>query len=204
METPLIITKADFEGRIDISSNLNESKKLKQHILHAQDFDLREVMTNKFYYFFMSFFEADGTIKDSAPDEIKALYSGGSYAIDGVDWLNPGIKPVVVYFAGARLIKGLDNHVTPNGFRTKVNEFSDEVPAARKNMQANEYENQALSYWSMVTTYLENNKTLYPQYFGDSCGCESRKPSSRPRSYAVSGNEQTYHNTNGRVYNRRR
>lgn len=179
----LLIGKADFEGRIDLSTNLDAAKKLNQHITHAQDFDLRELMTDQFYYYFMSFFTAAG-IDPEAPEAIKDLYNGKDYQISGVSWSNPGIKPVLVYFTGARLIRGIDNHITPNGFRTKVNEFSEPVSNGTKVFQANEYENQALSYWAMITTYLNHNKDLYPHYFSE-CGCPATRGRKRPRTIAV-------------------
>lgn len=180
----LLINKTDFEGRIDLSINLDAAKKLNQHILHAQDFDLRKLMDDQFYYYFMSQFDQAGVIKEAAPEAIKTLFNGGDYDVSGVSWINPGIKPVLVYFAGARLIKGIDQHITPNGFRDKVNEFSEPVGSGRKAFQANEYENQALSYWGMIETYLDNNKTLYPQYFGNDCGCHTSSRV-RPRTIAV-------------------
>jgi hypothetical protein len=186
----LLIKKADFEGRIDVSVNLDAAKKLNQHILHAQDFDLRGVMGDRFYYFFMSQFDEAGALKAEASDQVKNLYNGSEYTVEETTWNNPGIKPVLVYFAGARLIKGIDQHITPNGFASKVNEFSEPISNGRKVFQAVEYENQAQSYWNMVQTFLEHDKALFPQYFGDGCGCtpQTRK---RPRTIAV-GNLNHY------------
>jgi hypothetical protein len=180
----LLIGKSDFEGRIDLSTNLDAAKKLNQHILHAQEFDLCGLMSDQFYYFFMDQFNSNGSPKETMPPGIKFLHEGGSYNLNGVSWLNPGIKPVLVYFTGARLIKGIDQHITPNGFSTKVNDFSEPVSASRKAFQANEYENQARSYWNKVETYLNNHKTLYPQYF-NACGCNTTRGRVRPRTIAV-------------------
>ena len=147
MATPLIITKSDFVGRIELPNNLG-AEKYTQHITHAEDFDLCKLMGNEFFYYFMSFFEADGTIKTDAPDAIKELYNGSEYTVNDVVYSNPGVKPVLVYFAGARLIKGIGNHITPNSFSTKVNEFSEPVSKSTTLFQATEYENQAIAYWN--------------------------------------------------------
>ncbi len=184
MAQKLIISKTDFEGRIDLSVNLNVDKRLNQHILHAQDFDLCELMTDQFYYYFMSFFDDSGVLNPLAPDEIKNLYNGSTYTIDSISWFNPGLKPVIVYFSGSRLIKGIDAHITPTGYRDKVNEFSEQVGASRKSFQANEYENQATAYWNKVLKYMVANKTLYPQYFTD-CGCSENRKTARPKMVAV-------------------
>lgn len=186
--TLLIISKPDFEGRIDLSVNLNEAKRLNQHILHAEDFDLRGLMGDKFYYYFISQFQTSGgvvSLKPGATQQIKDLYNGSVFTVDDVEWSNPGVKPVLVYFAGARLIKGIDAHITPTGYRDKVNEFSEPVGSGRKAFQANEYENQALSYWSMIETFMKNDKSLFPQYFGDDCGCDSKRTGTRPRTIPV-------------------
>lgn len=206
MATLLIISKPDFEGRIDLSVNLNEAKKLNQHILHAEDFDLRNLMGDKFYYFFISQFQVIEnvvTIKETASQAIKDFYNGSTYTVDDVEWNNPGVKPVLVYFSGARLIRGIDAHITPNGYRDKVNEFSEQVGSGRKSFQANEYENQAISYWSMIETFMKNDKSLFPQYFGGDCGCDSKRPGARPRTIPV-GNTCINNYNHGELYNRRR
>lgn len=194
--TPLLINKSDFEGRIDLSVNLNEAKRLNQHILHAEDFDLRKLMGDRFYYYFIGQFQVVSgvvSLKPGASQQIQDLYNGSTFTVDTVDWTNPGVKPVLVYYAGARLIKGIDAHITPNGFRDKVNEFSEQVGSGRKAFQANEYENQALSYWSMIETFMANDKTLFPIYFDNGCGCTENRKSSRPTSIAVGNlNNQNY------------
>lgn len=196
MATLLIISKPDFEGRIDLSVNLNESKRLNQHILHAQDFDLRRLMGDRFYYYFINQFQVIANVvslKPGTSQQIQDFYNGSTYTVDAVEWSNPGVKPVLVYFSGARLIKGIDAHITPNGFRDKVNEFSEQVSSGRKAFQANEYENQAISYWSMIETFMSNDKSLFPLYFDNGCGCTEDRKISRPRSVAVGNlNNQNY------------
>lgn len=185
MAQKLIIGKPDFEGRIDLSVNLNAEKRLNNHILHAQDFDLCNIMGDSFYYYFMSFFSDSGVIEPTAPQPVKDLYNGGSYVVESVTRYNPGLKPVLVYFSGARLIKGIDAHITPTGFRDKVNEFSEQVSSGRKAFQANEYENQALAYWDKVLSFMNYNKVSYPQYFVNDCGCPTKRTGVRPRMVSI-------------------
>lgn len=189
MATPLIITKTDFVGRVELPSNLGVEK-YNQHILHAEDFDLCKLMGDKFYYYFLSNFGTDGVINPAAPQQIKDLYNGSTFTVDEIVYNNPGIKPVLVYFASARLIKAIGNHITPNSFATKINEFSEPVSNGNKTFQANEYENQAIAYWNKVLVYMNNDKTLFPQYFEDDCGCSTgRSKGKRPTTIAVGGRD---------------
>lgn len=189
MPTPLIISKPDFMGRVELPNNM-AIEKYGQHILHAHDFDLCKLMGDKFYYYFMSNFETNGTIKSTAPQAIKDLYSGSTFTVDEIDYNNPGIKPVLIYFASARLIKGIGNHITPNNFAMKTNEFSEPVSNGTKTFQANEYENQAIAYWNKVLLFMNNDKTLFPQYFEDECRCSTgRSKGKRPTTIAVGGRD---------------
>lgn len=201
MSSPIIITKADFENQVELSVNLKDQK-LSPHIRHAMDFDLRELMGDRFYYYFLTWFNPDGTIKDGVPPNILNLYAGDNYEVDSVPYTNPGIKPVLVYFAAARLIKGIDAHITPNGYRDKVNEFSEQVGAGRKSFQANEYENQALSYWRQVETFMGYRKDMYPEYFVSACGFGPERNNTRAKRVSVGGRD-SYVNYK-RFYNGRR
>jgi len=187
MATPLIIVKADFVGRVELPNNM-AAEKYNQHILHSEDFDLCKLMGDKFYYYFMSNFEANGTIKVAAPQAIKDLYYGVDYTVDEITYSSPGVKPVLVYFAAARLIKAIGNHITPNSFATKINEFSEPVSNGAKTFQANEYENEAIAYWNKCLLYMSNNSDLFPQYYDGDCGCGTHnRNGKRATTLAVGG-----------------
>jgi len=191
MATPLIIVKADFAGRVELPNNM-AAEKYNQHILHSEDFDLCKLMGDKFFYYFMSNFETNGTIKPAAPQAIKDLYSGVDYTVDDITYSSPGIKPVLVYFAAARLIKAIGNHITPNSFATKINEFSEPVSNGTKTFQANEYENEAIAYWNKCLLYMSNNKDLFPIFYEADCGCSgSRSAGKRPTMIPVGGRSIT-------------
>ena len=192
MATPLIIVKADFAGRIELPNNM-AIEKYNQHILHAEDFDLCKLMGDKFYYYFISNFETNGTIKTSAPQSVKDLYNGSSYVVNDIPYANPGIKPVLIYFTGSRLIKGIGEHITPNSFATKINEYSEPVSNSSKAFKANEYENQAIAYWNKCLLFMRNNADDFPQFY-DVCGCEdNRSNGKRPTMIAVGGCDNNYY-----------
>ena len=191
MATPLLIFKKDFVGRIELPNNL-AIEKYSQHLLHAQDFDLCKLMGDKFYFYFISNFEANGAVKEDAPGQIKNLFNGSSYTVDEIPYQNPGIKPVLVYFTGARLIKGIGEHITPNSFATKVNEFSEPVSNSSKAFKANEYENQAVAYWNKCLLFMRNNANDFPQFY-DVCGCDNKNTGKRPTMVAVGGCDNDYY-----------
>jgi hypothetical protein len=185
----LIINKTDFVGRVELPSNLG-NEKINQHILHSQDFDLCKLMGDSFFYYFMSNFDSAGVIEPSAPQAIKDLYNGVSYNVNDIEYESAGVKPVLVYFSAARLIKAIGNHITPNGFAQKNNEFSEPVSNGTKVFQANEYENQAIAYWNKCLLYMSNNKDLFPQFYVNDCGCSNgRSAGKRPTTIAVGGRD---------------
>lgn len=191
MATPLIITKSDFVGRVELPNNLG-NEKINQHILHSEDFDLCKLMGDRFYYYFMSNFEANGTIKVAAPQAIKDLYDGVEYTVEDITYSSPGIKPVLVYFAAARLIKKIGSHITPNSYSTKVNEFSEPVSNSTRVFDSNEYENEAIAYWNKNLLYMSNNRGLFPYFYENDCGCgNGRTNGKRPTMIPVGGRSIT-------------
>jgi len=197
MDNFLIIGKSDFEGHIDVSSNLNADKKLNMHIRHAQDFDLCKLMGESFYYDFMSTFTVNNVQKVDAPQAYKDLYNGNAFKVGDNDWINPGLKPVLVYFAGARLMQNLDLTISPNLLSRKVNEFSEPISNASKNFAINAAENQATAYWRKVVTYMNTVKASYPLFFTD-CGCDTGSNINRPKRVAVGGDGFNYHRRENR------
>jgi len=133
-------------------------------------------------------------------------YNGSTYTQNEIAKNNPGIKPVVVCYTGARLVRKVDAHITPNGYMDKVNEFSEHVSGSRKAFDSNEYDNQALAYWHKVLRFMESDKTLFPQYFVDECGCGTSKGNVKPKMVPIGGNDCDYNNYSryGKLYNRRR
>lgn len=179
--TPKIISVSDFAGRITLPTNLRTDI-LNPYITDSEDFDLCELMGNTFFYDFMGSFNEDGTQKESASQAYKDLYTGVTYTYKEVQYVSPGIKPVLVYFAGARLIKGLDMHITPNGMMQKRNEFSDHSELKEKVFQSSQYENQAIAYWNKCVIYLDANKADFEHWRSTCCEHQSGY---RPRMKAV-------------------
>lgn len=184
----LLISIADFAGRVDISSNLDATKKLNQHILHAQDFDLRGLMGDTFYYDFLT---------NQSLDKYQELINGGTYIKDNVTITFDGLKVVLVYFSAARLLPSLDNHITAHGLTSKKNEFSDHVDSKTMGRLITQYENLANAYWNKIEGFLLSDKTDYPLFRGNQCGDTSGRK--RAKIYGVNQSDN-----NNDYYERRR
>lgn len=185
MATQLLISKADFPPYVDLATNLDATKKVNPQILAAQDFDLCGLMGNAFY--------AD-MINKYQDENYAALIAGGTYTVDGVIYSYEGLKPVLVYFASARILQTLDMHITPNAIMAKRNDFSDPIPLSEKIYAVRQYENAAVAYWDKAVLFLKNNNDNYPLWKVD-CGCEPRR---RARTIAVGADYDQTSYRNGR------
>ncbi len=184
---PLLITITDFSGRVDISSNLDATKKLNQHILHAQDFDLRILMGDAFFYDMLANIDAD---------KYATLMTGGEYDVNGSTITFDGTKPVLVYFAAARLLPTLDNHITATGLMSKKNEFSEHVDSKTMSRLISEYEKLANAYWNKVAHFLVTKKTDYPLWIGNKSGDFQTKKRTKIYGVRQSDNDNDYYEQN--------
>lgn len=265
MQTPLIITRNDFSGRVELAANMVDAK-INNRILEAQDFDLRDLMGNPFYYDFIKrcntgiatfttdidtttaidgtytnivaiggdsnatftaivlagivtsltkvsdgtgyYLDADFTFAElpgalysvltnsfGVDSPYVTLYSGGSFVVNNITYNLEGIVPVLVYYATSRLIKNLDIHFTPDGMRTKRNEFSDPLESKDISWRSNQFVNQGLAYWNMCVTYLDTEPILYPLWKNNVCGCDERGRSA-PKIRSLGADKNDGYNDN--------
>lgn len=188
----MLITKTNFAPYVELSANLHDSK-LKPKILEAQMFDLAGLMGANFYADMIQWVDDDGRVKDNAPEQYKDLINGKTYNIQQsgvtIPIVSTGIKPVVVYFAAARLIRSLDLHITPNAMMYKRNEYSDHADTKAIGMKATEYENQAIGYWrNQAVPFIDfSGKDLFPLWHSFSTCSNERIAGSRQRITGVKG-----------------
>ena len=158
-----IITKADFAPYVDVAANLQDVK-VNPRILEAQTFDLKPLFGVAMY---QDYFDTPLTY----------------------ELLTPYIKPVLVYFSCARLIKSLDLHITPNGIMQKRNEYSDHMDIKAIDRMAVLYQNLAIGYWGEAQMFInEQGKSVYPLYEGfNVCGYE--RSDVRPRIFGIGGRD---------------
>lgn len=177
-----IISRLDFVPYVDVASNLQDVK-LNPRILEAQTFDLRPLMGNLYSYM----------VNNLAEPEIVKLIDGDTYTIDGIVNTFIGLKPVLVYFSAARLIKSLDLHITPNGMMTKRNEYSDHADLKAIAYKATEYQNLAIAYWNEVDTYINEQGVLVYPLYPSFRRCAEARSDVRSKIFGIGGRD-----TNGR------
>lgn len=184
--TPLIITRSDFAGRVELSNNMADAK-INNRILEAQDFDLKELMGAAFYYSFV------GDVV-STPNQL--LLNGGEYIVNDITYNFSGITPVLVYYATSRLIKNLDLHFTPNAVMQKRNEYSDHLESKDLTWRANQFVNQALEYWRQCSDFLDNNKADYTLWKpNNACCSDDQQGRVAPKIRSVRGDDWDYNDT---------
>lgn len=176
--TPIyLVTKADFAPYVDVAGNLSDLK-LNPRILEAQRFDLMPLLGEKFF---------TSIYVDNPQTDILDLIQGVSYIVDGITYTYEGLKPVIVYFAAARLVKTLDIHITPNGMMQKRNEYSDHLDTKAIAMKVTEYQNLALAYWQEADKFINaKGDNIYPDYINFS-QCGNNSGGYRPRIFGISG-----------------
>lgn len=168
-EIILLIAKADFTGLVDLAQNLPDAK-LNPRIYEAQQFDLKPLLGDDMYF---------DLLNNQDKDTYLPLLAGTDK--------QQGLKPIVVYFTAARLMRRLDLNITPSGMMIKRNEFSDHADIKAISAAATELENIALAYWNDVKNYIQSKgKAVYP-LFKDFCGCCDAPSGYRPRVYGIGG-----------------
>lgn len=128
--------------------------------MQAQDFDLRPLMGEALYYDMLNRSEEDPYVR---------LIKGDVYNYSGVEIDCKGLKPVIVYYAAARLVANMSNSISPTIFSQKRNEFSDPVSPSEINRTVTMYQSLALGYWQQSLDYIERHRQTYT-LFGRSCG----------------------------------
>lgn len=184
MPTPLLIKRSDFLGIVKVPNQLPDAD-LNTAILRAQDFDLSREIGPVFYSYLFGFIETDGTLKPGTPAAVISIFNGQTYVFRTVNMTSPALKEALVYLAAARLVETIDAHLTPHGMRDKTNEFSEQVSLNRKGKIVNTYENMGLAKLNLIKDFMAVDRSVYPQYFGDDCGCGTRRSGMRPRTVNI-------------------
>jgi hypothetical protein len=153
----LLISLSDFTPYKAISANINATKKLEPYILEAQEFDLRPLLGEELYNAIVEDFEA----RPSLPD-YSDLFNGCEWTISGHTYKHEGLIPVLCYFAYARYKLNSNTEDTAFGTVTKRNNESDPASEKTINRQADQARSGAMSYFSRVQNYLNDNSVDYP------------------------------------------
>ena len=150
-----IITKSDFAGIIDISSNIRDAR-FDTYVAEAERLDLRPLMGNAFYYDFVT------NITDA---KYVTLKNGTNYTNTNNEVVDfKGIKHVIVYFTRFRQLNNDDIFSTPSGPVVKQLEHSEHISERTKARLIAQAKSAAISYWREVEIYLNENSSTYPLF----------------------------------------
>lgn len=152
-----LITASDIAPYKSISANTDFIKKVDPFIIEAQQFDLKEILGNEFYYDLLEDFEA-------SPKLVKYndLFYGSSWTRAGHTYTHEGLVPVICYYSYARYILNSNVNATAFGTVKKKEEYSENVDdktVIRLRDQAN---SGALVYLVDVIKFLDHNREDYP------------------------------------------
>lgn len=164
MDPILLITKEDFAGYSELSTNIREDKKLNQHILNAQELDLKPLLGFAFFH---------DLLKNKDSEKYQDLINGKEYRYSNIVDVNfLGLKPVLVYYSVARYTQVANVQATATGFTVKSNQYSEQPDFRMRAEMIREAESIAIGHWSNVQMFLDTHSTDFPLWKKSGCGSD--------------------------------
>jgi hypothetical protein len=152
-----LITINDIRARKTISLNTNEIAQLTPQILEAQDFDLRPILGDEFYFALVQDFEASPSLQIYGD-----LFNGSTYTFGGKEYTQEGIKAFLVYSVYARYTANSSVIATATGFVHKANQYSEHVSEKTVSRLVEQARSGSQVYADRFMLYLDRNRELYP------------------------------------------
>lgn len=185
MITPTILTNVTNIARYkSITANINGAKQLEPFILDAQEFDVRAFLGAELYLELLDQYDASPQFGGTDTAYAK-LFNGSEYTVNGKRRNHPGIEAVLIHFAYARYCENANSISTKAGFKTKTNEWSNDLSEksiARKIQQA---KSAAVALQERVKDFLDENESDYEGWYGG-----KRRRRGSMRITAVGGNSR--------------
>jgi len=155
--TTKLITLSDIQVHRSISQNVNLVKQLNPSILEAQEFYLRPFLGDEFYL---------ALVADSLNSFVVYgdLWNGSTYTCGGKQYINDGLKIMLVYYAYGTYLNNAQDIITPNGIVTKNNNDSTPTEASSVSRLYGQSISAAKFYEVRVAEYLSREKENYPLY----------------------------------------
>lgn len=178
----MLVTLQQIQSYKSLTRNLDEAKQMLPYIQEAQEFDLRPFLGEELYNALVDDYN-EGLSPCLATDIYSDLYNGSTYTYGGHTYTNPGIVPVLCYFAYARYVEASGLHSTPTGFVQKNTEWSSAASEKTLSRVSHQARSGAIEFQERVRKFLSLNSTDYPLWYG---GKRRRKGSFRIT--AVGGN----------------
>ena len=153
-----LITTETLQRYEDIAVNI-KPERIKVFIQKAQELDLKPFLGYILYFDLIKSLEADGTLKEDAPQHYKDLVNGCEYLDDnGYVVLYQGLQPVLSYFAFARFIEADSVHYTATGPVTKRYDNADALPAKDIVKLVQQHRSTANAYANETERFLMDHK----------------------------------------------
>lgn len=153
----LIVTREDLGTYRPISKNIPQER-VEVFINEAQVLDLLSILGAPLYYDFITKYLSTG---DPMYAHYQALLNGSAWTANGVTKKHYGLKPVVAYYALARLTKNNQINLTSYGVTSKVNPQSEPVEAIQVSYQVKELQSIAVGYQDTTLDFLRDNVATY-------------------------------------------
>ena len=163
MADKLFISKLDFSAYRDISEHIDDDR-INASILESQVSDLIPFIGEALYKVLQDDFTAPDTWTTPKYDE---LFDGATYKPQGksYDVIYHGIRPMLVYYTYARLLNTIQMNVSRSGPVTYMNgDISDPAIQAQIKTKVIDARAMATRYMDEVVTFLETNKSDYPEW----------------------------------------
>lgn len=147
----LLIQVSDITGLESFSANTEFTKKVRPHIIDAQEFDVRPLLGEELYV----------DICDNVANYTDLL-NEKTYIYKNKTYRSPGLKAVIVMYFKSRYTQEANFHDTAYGVKFKSNDYSADVPEKAIARRAQREISGAEVYWTRVKAYLDRHLVDYP------------------------------------------
>lgn len=154
----LLIKNSDFKSYRPISDNFVQDK-MDVWIREAQRFDIRPILGDAFYQDFITKFDDTGASEYTA---YQNLLNGVNYTYNSQTIRFEGVKPCLIYYAYARMIKNQQVNVAPHSAVQKLVPQSQPVSASMIKMQVDDALSSAGVYQNEILQFLDTEQSTYP------------------------------------------
>lgn len=156
----LIVTREDLSAYRPISKNIPQER-VEVFINEAQVLDLLSILGAVLYYDFITKYLSTG---DPMYANYQALLNGSTWSVGGVTKKHYGLKPVVSYYALARLTKNNQINLTSYGVTSKINPQSEPIEPIQISYHVKELQSIAVGYQDTTLEFLRDNAVDYPLF----------------------------------------
>lgn len=154
----LLIKNSDFDDYRPVSENFVQ-KKMDTWIREAQVADIRPILGDAFYQDFITKFDNTGA---SEYNDYQNLLNGTTYTYNSQTIKFEGVKPCLVYYAYARMIKSQQVNVAPHSVVQKLTPQSQPVSASMIKIQVDDALSMAGVYQNEILQFLDTEQSTYP------------------------------------------